>query len=358
MGFSAPAPATTMLFGRGVMYFNCPDFGYQIGTEPLFLGGYDAGCLVKGANVRRYKKLQKRLLHRIYGQLYRDTNRTTRNSILVAGTARSGTTWLGSIIASQVPCRMMFEPFNSGKVEDFRQFYYFQYMRPTDVNSALQSYCQTIFTGNIRNGWIDREIDNLKPRYRLIKEIRVNLFLKWISLAFPEIPLLFIIRHPCAVALSRMQLDWATDSDIEPFLAQPKLIDDFLADKLDIIKSAKTDEEKHAIIWCISNLVPLKQFGPKELNVIFYENLVLQPEIEIPRIFQVINLPYENTVFAQANKPSTTTIRSSAIVTGDNKVTRWKRNLSAKQIDNILSIVEAFGLDYLYSGFGTPLTQN
>ena len=303
----------------------------------------------------RYKKLQKRLLHRIYSLLYQDADRTTQNGILVAGTARSGTTWLGSLIASQVPCRMMFEPFHPGKIVEFRRFHYFQYMRPTEPNSELQAYCHRVFSGNIRHRWIDREVEHLRPHYRLIKEIRANLFLRWISLTFPEIALLFIIRHPCAVVASRLQLKWATDTDLEPFLAQPQLVEDFLQDKLVVIQQAKTAAEKHAIIWCISNLVPLKQFGPKGLNVIFYENLVLQPEIEIPKLFQAINLPYKDTIFSQIEKPSTTTLRSSAVVTGDNKITHWQNELSPTQIRDILAIVAAFGLDDLYSEAAGPL---
>lgn len=302
----------------------------------------------------RYQKLRNRLARAVYSKLYQDTDRDIRQSIVVAGTARSGTTWLADIIASQIPCRVMFEPFNPEKVRGFRQFHYFQYMRPAERNSELHSYCQTIFSGNIRHGWIDREISLLKPRYRLIKEIRANLFLKWINTEFPEIPLLFIIRHPCAVVLSRMKLDWATDSDIEPFLAQSKLIEDFLKDKWDVIKQAETVEEKHALIWCISNLVPLRQFSPNTLNVVFYENLILQPEIEIPRLFQAINLPYKDTIFTQTGKPSTTTVRSSAVVTGDNKLTGWQKSLSPAQIRNILAVVEAFELDYLYDNSVTP----
>jgi len=82
--------------------------------------------------------------------------------------------------------------------------------------------------------------------------------------------------------------------------------------------------------------------------------LILQPEIEIPRLFQAINLPYKDTIFTQAGKPSTTTVRFSAIVTGDNKITGWQKFLSPAQIRNILAVVEAFDLDYIYSDSVTP----
>jgi hypothetical protein len=275
--------------------------------------------------------------------------------MLIAGTARSGTTWLADIIASQMPCRVMFEPFHSGKVKGFSQFNYFQYMHPEEENNDLYTYCYKLFTGDIRDSWIDRKIDNLNPQSRLVKDIRANLFLKWISQNFPQVPILFIIRHPCAVVLSRMKLDWATDTDIYPFLAQREVIGDFLSDKMDIIKKAKTDVEKHAIVWCVSNLVPLKQFNSGGLSIIFYENLCIQPHIEIPKIFKTLQHEYKNSVFDHINKPSTTSMRTSAVLTGENKVTRWKRELSPEQISNIMSVVETFKLDHIYGESVMPL---
>ncbi len=228
-------------------------------------------------------------------------------------------------------------------------------MRPAEQNSRLRSYCQKVFTGDIRHPWIDRQTEHLFPQCRVIKEIRANLFLKWIHTAFPEIPLLFIVRHPCAVALSRMQLGWWTDRDIGPLLSQPKLIDDFLVDKLDIVWRAQTVEAKHAVIWCISNLVPIKQFQANGLTVIFYENLCTRPEDEVPKIFRAMSHDFNGSIFEFLNKPSTTSRHTSAIVTGANKVTRWKSKLSTKQIDNVLSVVRDFGLDYIYGDSFTPL---
>jgi hypothetical protein len=124
---------------------------------------------------------------------------------------------------------MMFEPFHPGLVRDYREFNYFQYVRPNAEHPQLKAYCERVFTGGIRHAWIDREVAHLRPRFRLIKEIRANLFLKWAKNQYPTLPFVFVIRHPCAVVLSRMQLNWATDEDIRPFLAQTELIDDFLA---------------------------------------------------------------------------------------------------------------------------------
>lgn len=303
----------------------------------------------------RYRKARRRVIHAVCSRLYRDTHSDIRRSIMVAGTARSGTTWVTDLITSQIPCRVMFEPFHSQQVGAFRRFSYFHYMRPSDENPELWAYCHRILSGDIRHKWIDRHVERIFSQYRVIKDTRANLFLAWLHRHFPEVPLLFVMRHPCAVALSRMRLGWWTDKDIEPFLSQPKLVGDFLADKMQIVRRARTVEEKHAIVWCISNLVPIRQFESRQLHVVYYENLCTQPRQEVARIFRVIGHEYDDAIFASAQRPSYTAVRTSAIVTGEDKVTRWKRELSPTQISNILSVVEGFGLGYVYGDSVTPL---
>ena len=49
----------------------------------------------------RYHKIRRRIVRAACGKLYRDSNGIIGNSIMVAGTGRSGTTWLASVIASE-----------------------------------------------------------------------------------------------------------------------------------------------------------------------------------------------------------------------------------------------------------------
>ena len=152
-----------------------------------------------------------------------------------------------------------------------------------------------------------------------------------------------------------MQLGWDTDRDIEPFLSQPDLVDDHLRDHLDIIQTATTDEEKHAIIWCVSNLIPLKQFIAGELNVVYYENLCVQPEVELPAIFKFVGHSYDASRIAKVDQPSQTTKVTSAVVSGSNKISHWKHALNPPQIEKILKVVRAFGLDHIYDDSPLPL---
>jgi hypothetical protein len=293
-------------------------------------------------------RLNRRVVQAIGSRLYIDSNRNPKNSVFIAGTARSGTTWLAELISAQIPCRLMFEPFNCDLVSEYRTFHYFQYMRPEQTDKKLYEFARKVFNGDIRDPWIDKKNERIIPKFRLIKEIRANLLLKWLHDNFPEVPYLFIIRHPCAVVLSRMELGWATDRDIQPFISQQNLISDFLSDYIDYIKYIKSDEEKHAIIWCVNNLVPLKQFPKKSLKIIYYENLCSQPDLELSWVFKYIQSNDQSRRIIKAEKPSTTSKTTSAVVTGKDKISRWEKSLTTSQITKILKVVSEFGLDYLY----------
>ena len=301
------------------------------------------------------RKFYRRTIQEVASRFYNNPEADSRKSILVAGTARSGTTWLGDLIASQIPSRILFEPFNPDLVPEYRNFCYFQYIRPGMENPEFRAFARKVFTGEIRNRWIDHQNERIFSEYRIIKEIRANLALSWLHSNFPEVPIIFLIRHPCAVVASRMELNWATDDDIEPFLSQPDLVEDHLANYMDIIKNAKTPEEKHAVIWCVSHLVPLKQFQPGEIKAVYYENLCAQPETELISIFEIIGHPYRHVNKASVSRPSQTARSSSAIVDGTDKISAWQKKLNDKQIKNILRIVSAFGLDHIYSDSLLPL---
>lgn len=57
--------------------------------------------------------------------------------------------------------------------------------------------------------------------------------------------------------LSRVEQKWETHLD--DFLMQEDLMQDYLSPFQDLINNAKTDLEKHAIMWSVENLVLLKQ---------------------------------------------------------------------------------------------------
>jgi sulfotransferase family protein len=304
------------------------------------------------------RKFYRRAIQLIGSHFYVNPDPDLHRTILVAGTARSGTTWLSDLIASQIPSRILFEPFNPSLVPEYQRFQYFQYMRPGTENPEFYTFAQKVFTGEIRNRWIDRQNERIISKFRLVKEIRANLALKWLRDSFPGIPILFIIRHPCAVVLSRMELDWATDRDIEPFLSQPELIEDHLVPYVDLIRGATSSEEKHAVIWSVSNLVPLKQLTSNEWKVVYYESLCTNPEGELSGIFEALGHPLTRRPVQRLAQPSQTSRPANAVATGPARIGSWKSKLSGSQIQSVLRVVRAFGLDHLYGDSTLPLDKH
>jgi Sulfotransferase family len=291
------------------------------------------------------RRARQRVVAEVCSRAFRDATSESMRTAMLVGTARSGTTWVAELIDSQIPCRVMFEPFNPDRVEECRSFEYFQYVRPDDDHPALLAYCERLVRGQVRGRWIDSHATHVFPRFRLIKDIRPTLMLRWFHQRFREVPLLYLLRHPCAVVLSRMRLGWATDDDVHRFLRQPQLVSDYLSPYMDVIYRAQTDEEKHAIVWCISNLVPLRQFADGAWTLLRYEQLREQPEREVPRIFSALGIEFRPAVLGALNRPSRTTRASGRRDHGG----AWTGELTTRQADRIFATVEAFGLDCLYS---------
>ncbi|MGB3562240.1 MAG: sulfotransferase [Thermoanaerobaculia bacterium] len=305
----------------------------------------------------RVARIRLRIACAIARQFYRDVHGNGNKSILVAGAARSGTTWLAQAIRSQTPCRIMFEPFHPGKIEAYREFDYYQYVRPSEDHQQLFEYCQRLFKGEIRNPWVDTLVDVYRPQIRLVKAVRASFLLGWIHQRFPQVPILFLVRHPCAVVASRMENDWGTE-DFAPCLQQEKLGEDYLGGKLEYLAGLGHSEEQHAALWGLHNMVALEHLAGGRGQVLFYEDLLLRPEEELPRIFGAISQPYDDSVFRSLREPSARASRKSAVVTGGDPLRQWQNTLSPTQIERVLSVVDYLGLSHLYGDSNTPLVSS
>jgi len=279
---------------------------------------------------------------RLFSKFYINLDSDYRNTIFLAGSGRSGTTWLSNIINYKNEYRYLFEPFHSKKVPLCSHFYYKQYLRPDNDESSFLLPAENILSGAIRNSWIDRFNKKFFCTKRLIKDIRANLMLKWIKVHFPEIKLIFLMRHPGAVVVSRIKLNWKTN--LSSFLSQPLLMDDYLNDFKREIEKADTQFEKSLFLWCIENYVPLKQLSNDDFHLIFYEHLVFNPEEELDKLFSFIGRDYDESIYRIMKKPSLTVRKGNDLLTGDSLIDKWK--------SDILSLFE---LDKIYSTDSSPI---
>lgn len=280
-----------------------------------------------------------------------------RQTVFLAGTGRSGTTWVEEIINSRNNFRIMFEPFHSKRVDLFQNWNYRQYIRCDDRKNKFLKPAKMILSGQIEHDWIDIvKQKNSSSEKLLIKDIRAQLFLKWIKCNFQEIPIILLLRHPCAVANSKLKLDWG--SHLDDFLLQEELMSDYLSPFKDEIKSVESMFEKHVFMWCIENYIPLKQFNKGEILVIFYENLCVDPQNEIKKLFSFIGEDYPSDILENIIKPSALSRNESAIISGKSLLDSWREDISENQIKRAVEICSIFGLQQIYNENSIPLLNN
>lgn len=278
-----------------------------------------------------------------------------KNTVFIAGIGRSGTTWLEEMINYHHDYRIMFEPFRVDKVDILRQWNDQQYIRPDNHQDKYLKPARIILNGNIRNKWIDHFNKTVITNRRIVKDIRANLFLKWIKNNFPEIPMIYIIRHPCAVANSKIKLGW--EEDMDHYFLQKNLMEDFLEPFRDRIMSISDEFEKNILIWSIENYVILKQFRKEEILFVFYESLCLNTQKEISRIFTFLGKKAPDNVSSISSKPSALSRSFSAINNGSNLINSWKNTITKEQIQQSRVITSLFGLDKIYGSSEIPILR-
>ena len=267
--------------------------------------------------------------------------RKLSDSFILAGSGRSGTTWISDIMTANPNARVVFEPFDGRRVPEAKVLPLRPYARPNGNYPKWRAFVEQVLLGNIENDWTMRQNHRWWATRRLVKVIRANLMLGWMTEQF-HVPTVLITRHPCAVVSSRLKLKW--DSHLDVFLNQEELVEDHLSQFLSIIHDAQSDLEKHTIMWCVENLVPLRQL--KQNNWIFctYEGLVTDPEAEAERILSGLNI--RQTMFNRKaiHKVSQVSRPDSAIANQRDPLTEWQRQLSVDEIKTILDLVQTFGI--------------
>ena len=287
-----------------------------------------------------------RPISRLFGTLHVDLG-DHQNSVFLAGSGRSGTTWVAGIVNHRKRYRLVFEPFHPGRVDLCTTFRRKQYLRLDDRREEYLAPAREILTGRIRNPWTDRFNTKFVARRRLIKDIRANLLLGWMHANFPGVPIVLLLRHPCAVAASRLALGWR--DNLSETMDQEELVEDFLLPMEAGIRASRGAFERHVFSWCIENYVPLRQFGPGEVHLAFYENFLSGPEDEIQRLFAFLREDFDGRVYRALRRPSPLSRKGEGP-----SIDAWRRSVSGYQLERAVEILGLFGLDRVYGEEAMP----
>jgi hypothetical protein len=295
--------------------------------------------------------------------------KNTVKPVVVTGCHRSGSTWIGNVLANSPSVSYIHEPFNGmcspGKCnvifpytymhiseENQGDFYtalsdtfHFRYNIGAELSTvrSLRDFARltrdsTIFLKNKTLG--------IAP---LLKDPMAVLSAEWLANCF-EVNILISVRHPAAFVSSCKQLNWSFNFD--NFLNQPLLMKKYFAPfESEIIDYAKYDHpliDKLILVWkLIYWVVADYRSHHPEWIILRYEDICHDPLNQFQTIFKAFDLEFTPNVqsFIQ---DSTTYQQFKGVFQEIHSVKRdsqkysdiWKKRLSETEIDYIRNRVE------------------
>ncbi len=268
--------------------------------------------------------------------------------IIIAGSARSGTSWLAEIIAKTFRYRLLFEPDHENHVPQAKELLTDKYLsRPPEKD--LDIFLRKVFGNKLDNDWIAQNSNRkfkmhllpFLPKKYIIKLIRSNLSIKQIN-AYYGIPVIFIVRNPYEVVFSQNRVKFPWLYNLSYFQSQPALVD-YIKEKttIDIRKTTFSNIEKLTLRWCIENVIPLQweEGFINKAEVIKYEELKgnIEKFKTLASNFNIDLHPEISTFYA---RPSSKTHPKSTII----KEKEFQNTLSIEEQKAVKTILQDFGV--------------
>jgi len=297
---------------------------------------------------------------------------------LLAGSARSGTTWLQDTLAEANGLRTLFEPLHPQAVPEASLFA-FHYVRPNTDWPALETFLGEVFAGRRTRMWTDLrvrpdrffeapspalvpllaamrvhrliqrriQLGQLRDRPILCKLIRANLMLGWLARRFSARTLL-LVRHPAGTVASQLRTDprfWPRpEKQLRQYLANAPLVEDHLAPLFDYLNELIDPIEIRTALWCIENTIPMGEAEDWGRGVVPHERLVQGDPEEWRRVTDVLGLSHLPDREALERPSAVASSPFKEQVGQGPRVDRWSDELSATQKARIDDVLERFGV--------------
>jgi len=286
-----------------------------------------------------------------------------RDTIVVAGAPRSGTTWLAEVLRALPSYKFVNEPLLLSNYEAAQKagFAWRTHLAPNENAPQAKYFFEDVLSGRVPHGplWhyqadssVGRLLEQITHRKLIVKFCRAGRLLHWLLGEFEVRGAVLIVRHPCAVIASQLEHGgWDPDQlvhDIDSEEALGQMSGDVRLHFADVLDGISTRLELMTATWCLDYYIPLIEYAeyghPWEL--VTYERLVLDGEGEMNRVLLALDAEMTDAVQEQLTVASE--YASDDLKTSDsrNQLAKWRSRLSGQQIDRILDIVSAFGLDF------------
>ncbi|MFC2165103.1 sulfotransferase [Acidobacteriota bacterium] len=291
--------------------------------------------------------------------------------ILVTGSHRSGTTWVGKMIAKSASIGYIYEPFHLNYrpgICGARFKYWFTYITEENEAAFYESIKQTLnFSYNLAGAF--RSLKQLKDALRIVRD--GSQFVKYrysrarplmkdpVALASSEwlaqrfgMNVIVMIRHPAAFTSSLKRLNWS--HPFSHFLEQPLLMRDHLYPFEDQIRDFADKEydivDQSILLWKITHsLVRKFQMKHEDWYFIRHEDLSHDPLSGFRAIFEWLGLDYTERIqkmireFSDQQNPSILPSNQNSIKRHSKAVVNnWKHMLSNSEVLRVRKGVEEF----------------
>lgn len=299
---------------------------------------------------------------------YLDLHRDTRRAVLVVGSARSGTTLVAEALARGTAMRLVFEPLRRDAVRASRGVPRGVFVPPDAEDPALEYLLRRILSGRLRALWSDNHNTCRLPRGRIVKEVRATNLLPWLVRRLPEVPVVYVLRHPIAVAWSASALGMGLE--LSDLLLQPALLDTWpggaaLTAGRARALAAEGALEGHVARWCLENRVPTALLRRDQVHVVLYETLLADPAAELARLgdFLARRRPEHWAGWSPdpgvLARPSRTSWRQrpGEPPSAEARITEWVGAVPPATAARALAALAGFGLDGLYGAAPLPLVR-
>lgn len=280
--------------------------------------------------------------------------------ILVTGAHRSGTTWVGRMLAASPRMTYIHEPFNllvNDRLWSVDVDHWFAYLTEANVEPhrrALMRLGRLAYTplDVIRRA---RTTASRRQQYRylkdfvrcvrhrlrdkraLIKDPIALLSAEWLAAAWSA-QVVVMVRHPAAFAGSLKVKDWTFD--FANLLEQPLLMEGPLQPFQDEIQRFTHEEhdivDQAALLWTVLyDVVDQLRARHPAWIVIKHETIARAPEPAFRKLYATLDLPFTEAVRATIAQHSTaqrgTGIRRDSAAVIDN----WKHRLTPEEIERV-----------------------
>jgi hypothetical protein len=186
----------------------------------------------------------------------------------------------------------------------------------------------------------------------------------WVDRSFPEVKKILLLRHPCAVAVSKESLRkmrWMDDPS--RFLEDADLLEDHLSPFSSLLSESRTYFERQIMIWASIHYVAFRQLNRSRVHLVFYEDLCTDLAGEMARIASFLGwgrsgFPDDPRLQEAGRRPSSKTRPESAINLGADRAFSWLAKTTPDQRKCAGEILAEFGLGELFGQDGTPLRRN